>query len=830
MRHHVRRSSLLLLLFLGTPYHYLDWLGGPVSNNRFVFAAAGVLLGCLACKILAEQGRCTLAESPRLHKRLEIFSLVLGLLACSLEFAAALLYLVTGDPSFDMVSAIPFFIPYSHLLDEYVSHVSGWAAGLGSAIASFLLLQSLQAERLESAAGSKPLGRSGLLIAPVLLILGGFAIRGVWSWCRNPFSGGTRLAFAFCVLLSIALLGVLLYGLVVVSRRVRSEHSSESSPDAEEAYIQLLLGCVAVGYLGWAVVVRFLPLWSSAMRAVAVGALLAAMVILLAMRVFEKRGESHSGEAAKKPEASLQTLLIDKGLSPREFEYSLLSLQGASAKDMARTAGVMPATVRTTLHRVYKKLGVSGADELRGMLLDEEGRQGNGHDGDAAPIDRVGAVAQLASCLALAVLLFTPILWGQDGWGMGVAQIVGVSGACVCLAGYLIVQCLVGRLAAGENSPHMGKGPTIALFLLLGLACICDTCGLLRLADWIPSPMLMAAAYGGVAICLCWRCMIARDMDGVLLVAGALSVLALIALAFVESLRPVILTCYLAGCLLHPVRGNEEPVAGGGDRSETLTLLPPLFAGGLVGFFFEEVWRAAGSESYAGALVPAMGVLLLGGLGVVALLDPRYRKACVVVGCLAAAALLPIPETSFSVACIALPAFLCILFRRLGALDFAPRALLGFGFVAVASIVFVNHIQDTAYFEMPWLVDQFGGGRGYSSSVAVAICIIALMAASACCWSFWRMAEDKLVFNRRAALDQPGWQKREEAFLCARGLSDFQIQIIIGSLAGKSAREIARETNYSPSTIKAMRTASYRQLSVKGLKELVSLLSQVDGM
>ena len=61
-----------------------------------------------------------------------------------------------------------------------------------------------------------------------------------------------------------------------------------------------------------------------------------------------------AGEGFTRNEAAIRSL----GLSPRECEILALLASGASNKELARTLGISPNTVKTHLARVYEKLEV----------------------------------------------------------------------------------------------------------------------------------------------------------------------------------------------------------------------------------------------------------------------------------------------------------------------------------------------------------------------------------------------------------------------------------------------------------------------------------------
>jgi DNA-binding CsgD family transcriptional regulator len=65
-------------------------------------------------------------------------------------------------------------------------------------------------------------------------------------------------------------------------------------------------------------------------------------------------------------------------LPPRELNVALLYAEGRSHKEIARTTGLSPATVRTYLREVYLRLGVSDKIALGRALGDPRGRRRHG--------------------------------------------------------------------------------------------------------------------------------------------------------------------------------------------------------------------------------------------------------------------------------------------------------------------------------------------------------------------------------------------------------------------------------------------------------------------
>ena len=66
--------------------------------------------------------------------------------------------------------------------------------------------------------------------------------------------------------------------------------------------------------------------------------------------------------------------------------------------------------------------------------------------------------------------------------------------------------------------------------------------------------------------------------------------------------------------------------------------------------------------------------------------------------------------------------------------------------------------------------------------------------------------------------------------LRARGLSDLQVDVLIGSLEGKTLKQIAASVNYSSSTVYTVRRDAYRALGVRGIGGVLSIIQQVTGL
>lgn len=154
--------------------------------------------------------------------------------------------------------------------------------------------------------------------------------------------------------------------------------------------------------------------------------------------------------------------------------------------------------------------------------------------------------------------------------------------------------------------------------------------------------------------------------------------------------------------------------------------------------------------------------------------------------------------------------------------------MLCFGATAPVWVVLLNMAQDLMVFEPLFLASLLG----HSSAVNVVVATVVV------CWSvpmfvthiaLARSVEDeRAVLEYRANVSTEAARVRQLALLASRSLSDVQSQILLMTAEGATTKTIAQDVGYASSTVQALRSASYRQLKIKNIAELVSLLSQVD--
>lgn len=212
----------------------------------------------------------------------------------------------------------------------------------------------------------------------------------------------------------------------------------------------------------------------------------------------------------------------------------------------------------------------------------------------------------------------------------------------------------------------------------------------------------------------------------------------------------------------------------------------------------------------------------------VVLRAPRARPAVVALGVFACILLCRIFLT------VSMASLWCLL--MVGACVSAECRDRGGGFTLVVGVTgmamlgawyLFNAVQDMGWAaEHSSLATSTGIAMVTASLLAVACCAV-----GPCLIAIVRFAREEQV---RAAFAvqhaEPSTAKRQAALLTSRGLSEVQVSIMIETARGKSAREIAEAVHYAPSTVRALRSALYRQLGCRDRFGLIRMLSQVDAL
>lgn len=135
---------------------------------------------------------------------------------------------------------------------------------------------------------------------------------------------------------------------------------------------------------------------------------------------------------------------LDAKLAPRERAVAALRLGGSSVRDVAQELGIQQTSVRTTMHRVYRKCGVANLDELRVVLtapIDKKDRPSESSSSERGHsmygIMRMVAEAFYVLCAPVAVeyLMFmhaSPLRYHLNDMAVVGLMVLGACAALTC--------------------------------------------------------------------------------------------------------------------------------------------------------------------------------------------------------------------------------------------------------------------------------------------------------------------------------------------------------------------------------------------------------------
>lgn len=111
----------------------------------------------------------------------------------------------------------------------------------------------------------------------------------------------------------------------------------------------------------------------------------------------------------------------------------------------------------------------------------------------------------------------------------------------------------------------------------------------------------------------------------------------------------------------------------------------------------------------------------------------------------------------------------------------------------------------------------FGASEAFP--LARELCIVAIAALA------WCAATQLVASSQRIDASEPDLD-RMAAYLKGRGLTDLQTRVILLSLRGKTAPDIAAQLSIAPGTVRAYRSHAYALLGVRTLRDVGELLSR----
>lgn len=548
---------------------------------------------------------------------------------------------------------------------------------------------------------------------------------------------------------------------------------------------------------------------------------------------------------------------LDAKLAPRERAVAALRLGGSSVRDVAQELGIQQTSVRTTMHRVYRKCGVANLDELRVVLtapIDKKDRPSESSSSERGHsmygIMRMVAEAFYVLCAPVAVeyLMFmhaSPLRYHLNDMAVVGLMVLGACAALTC--GPLLKK----RLAALAFRFRVIVATVLAACLIALFGEVLFKWMLLGRAV----PMEGNAYAASYALCSIIPCLVACVGSTTRL--GVLDVL---------RLRPPVLCVVL---VIQVVIATRMPFGG----SAATVLFAAVICASSFLLCCADPLSELGSCLYAGLHDLRVGVAsapvqlccissISFGVSLSSALLSSVNAFIELVSCVPAAAI--IVCVGYAMYRVTTASRLQVLLRC-GAMaclvwlvSMAAYSYL-MGLLAGAAIVLVC-ARHTLRFDVELLKDV----KRWDWLVVLPVCAGVLlgmlciwMAASlpspmrnahttfalqglfgvgvvlaAVLWGLYAIGRlcqiylDVVAAKSDPSVQGPDDLQRMRAFLVLRGMSELECEVALRTVAGTRIQEIARDVQYSTSSVKAARARVYRVLGVHSVAGLRLALSQ----
>lgn len=576
---------------------------------------------------------------------------------------------------------------------------------------------------------------------------------------------------------------------------------------------------------------------------------------------------------------------VERLLAPRELQVARLAAAGFDSSAIAERLAIKPATVRTTLHRVYGKLSIRSRDELRDILASrseaadgDRGASRNGRDAadndgcgamdcstaagppsDAIPmpllVASVGLLCFVPAAVALqpsllAYALPTPDAYGACGIGAGAGALA-----------YLLIACPRRRL-------DMPKPRWLGLSLLIVAAVLlvqllCMQGGVLTRVDkasdaaacFVAASWEALLCYGLAALFGTSKTLLesAGVLSARLRVEAAAVAVLLVAAASVLNLAQVVIgACGIGivlcgsvlrwrGCARTPLEfgAPKEPDESSGRLLSPFTRVDSALLGFqalpcCLAFLVVYLFGLSGGFGQLLVWVPFVVFAAAGFHSLRSHLELRPHE---VASCALLLALgLMIPGAHALTVCVAAALMGAYLYRsavRLLVRDrLLPDSTVALWYVPLSIGCLLGGIASVCVARM--LAVQRAGDIALASATQplYELCLFAAASVCAACGLlFWRSCRaaraDRAVHARFCGASSDGDLERFRWYLQFKGLDKTCRLVAVATVQGQTVRQIAEELSYAPSTIKALRRRAFRLLDVDDAAGLLQLYRQV---
>lgn len=389
----------------------------------------------------------------------------------------------------------------------------------------------------------------------------------------------------------------------------------------------------ALGMLLWALLTRVCPVCSDIMLAL-VPFVVCALFAVAAVFIGSLGRFLRAGEAPEQQGGVFPAEFADADLSDRELQLAQLAYFGKTSARIAAELGISASTVRVTLGKVYKKLGVEGLEGLRELARPAAEAP---NDPAKKPWEKLGTGRVGLIFLAFPVL---PVAVASSEWGQGQPLLLGAALALLAYGALSIV-------SRDDGAPEL-RGPAA------GAACAVVAAAGLTLLVAVPvAGVASGEEPGAVAAWLEFPC------------------------AFL----------YVGGLLtLFGRRGGSEPHVWA----------PALLLAFFLGLLLEEMWRSTTSFSVLSSLLPLAA--MMGWFAWRLLTEDARRRwlgAAVGVAAMTLGAL-GIAKLWVAVAVLLLPVSILINQKREARLLFGPTCFAALAYGILVGVVGVSYGEDGA--------------------------------------------------------------------------------------------------------------------------------------
>ncbi len=890
--------TIWLTLLLGTPYFVENGYDGPALSPLYSWAALGLLAGLAASPYVAARRRavCRTPEREERAARSDGRLFAGGFALCIVSVAPEFLCLPTYGPEdleasaiFNLLWTLPFEIDLGAFAT--IRHIALLVSGALCALAAPSLFAAEDARTARST--PSPTSRVVAALAPAAFFTLGVALRALWLLVMpNDFSAtatfrGIDFSFPPSPLLMLAPLFAAGLAAAAISWGTRTARTAKLRPVGDRVFaLQTCVGSLALGTAAWSLTTRCVIVRTAVGSSGAKVLLVAAALLLIALAaclVCSRRDigtdkQTDSATTATKPEkaqvpASAENpaahIWSEFGLSPREEQVARAIVSGSSSTEVAQSLGISASTVRSTMHRVYQKVGCKGREELVRLVADrhndetgalfaetsttapstapatsvvsDSARGGHARRGAAAYAQHA-----LRLCLLCLCVLYVPYSSVIVPWGTEREVIMG---AATGLVGYALMSWYRKRTAQGSASPdaeaatdRQHTGLQVARRIALGAVLIAASCGAALFATdqirevsydlgtrFSPAGFLAYAALTSALLCAA-RCASAPNIDEKpatlreRIACGLL--LAAFALATLLTKTPVLL-CGGAGVAaaafltIAPDATAENPAPAQAHTAAAMRsqeMLVCCAAAGLcLGIGFEELWRSLGVFTLQIAVLPLCALIVASAL---AQRDGMRTQSALLVAALPAVAIFAATLNLFcAVFVVGIAAFAAALTPR----SLTP-ALAGIGAGMLAGMYVSNLLGDYMGTFSFAVASIFGSNLAYNVVLTAGASVL-LALGGATHYRYLSLKRREELATRLAAEQSPAQDvRRQAAYLTARGLSDLQVRVLLLTVQGQMPAAIAEELHYSRSTVKAAKRAALLQLGVANTAELLELL------